>query len=191
MFLFNQIILRVIGESGIVSYTVISYINTLVLNTMAGIAQGMQPVTSYHYGARESGQCRKLLKYSLLMEVIVSVVYVFVLELFPQIFVGAFLDRGDGELFAYTMRALRLYSLSFLFLGFNVVSAGYFTAVERPWRSFAVSAGRGLFFLAAALGVMVVLLGENGIWLSPVVSEFVCAILAAVFFLHKKAGPVK
>ena len=191
VFLFNQIILRVIGESGIVSYTVISYINTLVLNTMAGIAQGMQPVTSYHYGAREFGQCRKLLKYSLLMEVIVSVVYVFVLELFPQIFVGAFLDRGEGELFAYTMRALRLYSLSFLFLGFNVVSAGYFTAVERPWQSFAVSAGRGLFFLAAALGVMVVLLGENGIWLSPVVSEFVCAILAAVFFLHKKAGPVK
>ena len=63
--------------------------------------------------------------------------------------------------------------------------------MERPWQSFAVSAGRGLFFLAAALGVMVVLLGENGIRLSPVVSEFICAILAAVFFLHKKAGPVK
>lgn len=183
VFLFNMMILRVIGEAGIVSYTVISYINTLVLNTMAGIAQGMQPITSYHYGAKELDRCKKLLKYSLLMELIVSAVYVLVLEMFPQIFVGAFLDRENGELFSYTVNALRLYSLSFLFIGFNVVAAGYFTAVERPWQSFAVSAGRGLFFLAAALCVMVALLGENGIWLSPVVSESICAILAALFFL--------
>ena len=187
VFLFNQVILSVIGEPGIVSYTVISYINTLVLNTMAGIAQGMQPVTSYYYGAKEREKCQKLLKYSLVMELIVSVVYVLLLELFPRIFVGAFLDPADRALFDYTADALKMYSLSFLLIGFNVVAAGYFTAVERPWPSFFVSAGRGLFFLAGALALLVWLFGENGIWLSPVVSEVGCAVLAAVcFWMGKK-----
>lgn len=183
VFMFNQTILHIIGEQGVVSYTVIAYINTLVLNTMAGIAQGMQPITSFHHGAGEYGSCRKLLKYSLVTEGIVTAVYFLMIELFPQVFVGAFLDHGDAALFDDTTKALQMYSVSFLMIGFNVVSAGYFTAIERPWHSFLVSAGRGLFFLAGALAVMVLWLGEYGIWLSPAVSEAVCAVMAAVFFL--------
>jgi len=189
VFLFNMVILRVVGEAGIVSYTVVSYINTLVLNTMAGIVQGMQPVTSYYYGAGETGTYRKLLKYALVTELTVSAAFMGIVELFPWVFVGAFLKPEDGELFSDTVLALRLYSLSFAFLGFNVVSAGYFTAVERPWQSFLLSAGRGLLFLAAALGIMVALFGERGIWLSPVVSEFVCAAAAAVCFLKNSGRP--
>lgn len=189
VFMFNQVILAVIGEAGIVSYTVISYINTLVLNTMSGIAQGVQPIISYHYGASERSSCRKLLKYAMLMTISVSAVYVLMLEFCPSLFVGIFLPKEEAELFSYTGKALQLYSLSFLFLGFNVVSAGYFTAVEKPVFSFLISAGRGLAFLAGALGILVAALGEIGIWLSPLVSETVCAVMTAVFFaavLRKK-----
>lgn len=185
VFMFNKTILHVIGEQGIVSYTVISYINTLVLNTMAGIAQGMQPLTSYHYGSEQIGECRKLLRYSMVMEAVVSAVYLLGLELFPQVFVGVFLGREDA-LFSYTIKALQTYSLSFIFIGYNVVSAGYFTAVERPWHSFLISAGRGLFFLSGTLPVMVWLLGEPGIWLSPFVSELICAAFAGFFLISQK-----
>lgn len=191
VFMFNQVILAVIGEAGIVSYTVISYINTLVLNTMSGIAQGVQPIISYHYGASEVSSCRKLLKYAMILTLSVSAVYCLMLELCPHLFVGIFLPKEEAELFAYTERALQLYSLSFLFLGFNVVSAGYFTAVEKPVFSFLISAGRGLAFLAGALGILVAALGEIGIWLSPLASETVCAVMTAVFFavvLRKKGS---
>ena len=43
---FNQVIIRLIGENGIVAYSIISYINGLVLMTMLGISQGMQPLVS-------------------------------------------------------------------------------------------------------------------------------------------------
>lgn len=182
VFMFNQVILAVIGESGIVSYTVISYINTLVLNTMSGIAQGVQPIVSYHYGASEQKSYRRLLAYAMTMTMAVSAVYCLMLELFPSLFVGIFLAKGDGALFSYTEKALQLYSLSFLLLGFNVVSAGYFTAVEKPVFSFLISAGRGLVFLAGALAVFVAAFGEMGIWISPLVSETVCALMTATFF---------
>ena len=93
------------------------------------------------------------------MTMAVSAVYCLMLELFPSLFVGIFLAKGDGALFSYTEKALQLYSLSFLLLGFNVVSAGYFTAVEKPVFSFLISAGRGLVFLAGALAVFVAAFG--------------------------------
>ena len=48
--LFNQTILRYIGESGIVTYSIICYVGTLVIMTMIAITQGMQPLCSYYYG---------------------------------------------------------------------------------------------------------------------------------------------
>ena len=142
----------------------------------------MQPIVSYHYGASEQKSYRRLLAYAMTMTMAVSAVYCLMLELFPSLFVGIFLAKGDGALFSYTEKALQLYSLSFLLLGFNVVSAGYFTAVEKPVFSFLISAGRGLVFLAGALAVFVAAFGEMGIWISPLVSETVCALMTATFF---------
>lgn len=182
VFLFNQVILAVIGEAGIVSYTVISYINTLVLNTMSGIAQGILPLISYHYGASETNICRKLLKYTMVLTMLVSVVYCLVLEGMPSMFVSIFLEEREGEVFAYTVRALQRYSLSFLFLGFNVVAAGYFTAVEKTICSFSISVSRGFVVITASLFIMVGLFGDVGIWLSPLMSELICAVMTMLFF---------
>ena len=50
IFLFNRVILRCLGDDGLVCYTIIAYVNTLIINTMLGISQGSQPLVSYHYG---------------------------------------------------------------------------------------------------------------------------------------------
>lgn len=65
IFLFNRTILRCIGQDGLVSYTIIAYINTLILNIMLGVSQGSQPLVSYHYGQRDRKGCRRLLQYGL------------------------------------------------------------------------------------------------------------------------------
>ena len=50
IFLFNHVILRCIGTDGLVSYTIIAYTNTLVVNIMLGVSQGSQPLVSFQYG---------------------------------------------------------------------------------------------------------------------------------------------
>ena len=66
--LFNQTILKYIGEDGIITYSIISYVNTLVIMTMIAITQGMQPLSSYHYGKNENNVVKKLLKMSIKTE---------------------------------------------------------------------------------------------------------------------------
>ncbi len=183
IFLFNQTILRVIGEDAVVSYTIISYVNTLVLMTMIGAAQGIQPLVSFHLGAGERPVCHTFLRYGLTLVALCSGVSFAAVWLGAPAVVGLFLP-GEGALFAYSVSALRRYAPVFLVMGFNVLLAGFFTAVERPIASFTISFSRGLVLLAGCLALLSSRFGEAGIWISPLVCEVLCLGLTAGFSLH-------
>ena len=103
-------------------------------------------------------------------------------QLFAGPIVGLFLEAGD-PLFGYTANALRLYSLSFLVMGFNVVVSGFFTAMEHPVPALTISFGRSLVLISGCLVVLSTLFGDTGIWLSPLVSEGLCLVFTVVFLL--------
>ncbi len=181
-FLFNHAILRHIGEGGLVSYTVIAYLNTLVLMTMTGIAQGMQPLVSYHFGKGEQQTCHRLFALALTTSGALALLSFFLCQVGGTQVFTLFLG-ADSALLADSVQALRIFSLSFLLLGFNVVSAAFFAALERPRFSFPLSTGRGLVVIAGCLMVLPVIWGQNGVWLAPAVSEGLCLLLAVVFLL--------
>ena len=178
IFLFNHTILRCIGERGLVSYTIIAYANTLIINTTMGISQGAQPLISFHYGRKDEGSCRKLLKYGLISAAAVSIGCFVVLWIFAPQLTQAFLGLEDLALNAYTVDAFRRYGISYLLLGFNVFIGGYLTARERPRGAIAISTGRGLIVQAAALLTLAATLGGDAIWFTPVISEAVVLVLS-------------
>ncbi len=178
IFLFNHTILRVIGEQVLPAYTIISYVNTLVLMTMTGTAQGMQPLVSYALGAGRRQDCRRLLQYGAASAALFAGVSFALGELGAPLIVGAFLERNSA-IFDYSVSALRMYAWSFLAMGFNVVFAAFFTAVERPVPAFTISLNRSLVLLAASLMFMSALFGDRGIWLSTLVSELGCLVITA------------
>ncbi|MEG1575910.1 MAG: MATE family efflux transporter [Clostridium sp.] len=182
IFLFNHMIMKVIGSAGLVTYTVISYVNTLALNSMAGISQGIQPLVSYHYGAGEKKQYHKLLKYAFAAATVSGVFFLALVEFAPQLPVMIFLGKENEHLFSYSVSALRLYGISFLIVGFNVVAAGFFTAIDRPVFALSISSARSFILLSISLVIMAALFGENGIWLSTCVSEGLCLLVTAFFF---------
>lgn len=178
IFLFNHTILRCIGERGLVSYTIIAYANTLIINTTMGISQGAQPLISFHYGRKDEGSCRKLLKYGLISAAAVTVLCFALMWIFAPQLTQAFLGLEDLALNDYTVDAFRRYGLSYLLLGFNVFIGGYLTARERPKSAIAISTGRGLIVQAAALLTLAATLGGDAIWFTPVISEAVVLVLS-------------
>lgn len=178
IFLFNHTILRVIGEQALPTYTIISYVNTLVLMTMTGTAQGMQPLVSYALGAGRREDCHRLLRYGAAAVSLFAAGSFVLGEAGAPAIVSAFLER-DSAIFAYSVSALRIYTWSFLIMGFNVIFAAFFTAVERPVPAFAISVSRSLVLLSASLLSMSALFGDRGIWFSTLVSELGCLALTA------------
>ena len=65
IFLFNRTVLKYIGTDGVVTYTVIAYVTSLIIQLMVGISQGSQPLVSFQYGRGDCAACRKLLRYAL------------------------------------------------------------------------------------------------------------------------------
>ena len=189
-FLFNHMILREIGEQGIVSYTVIAYVNTLVLMTMAGISQGTQPLVSFYHGRGEERTCRKLLRMALCSVAVCSAASFLLGQTAGGYAVAAFIDRtAEPELFAYTVWAFKLFAFAFLVSGFNVVFAGFFAASEKPGFALAVSLGRGMVLIALMLAAMTALFGEAGLWLSSAASEGACLLLSiGLFFLYRRGS---
>ena len=101
IFLFNRTILRCIGQDGLVSYTIIAYINTLILNIMLGVSQGSQPLVSYHYGQRDRKGCRRLLQYGLVTLAGMTALCFGAVQLFAPQIVHIFL--GDNKWFPFTI----------------------------------------------------------------------------------------
>ena len=188
IFLFNRIILQCLGDDGLVSYTIIAYVNTLIVNTMLGISQGSQPLISYHYGKEDAAGYRKLLRYgATAVAIMTAVIFAGVMLFAPQI-AGIFVDAEKPWLAADTAGALRRYGLCYLLLGGNILMGGFLTAVEQPKAAISISVGRGLAFQAGALFLLAFAVGGTAIWYAPLVSEALCAVMAVLFmrkFLNK------
>ena len=92
----------------------------------------------------------------------------------------------DQELMAMTIRGFRIYSLSFLLCGFNIFGSSLFTALNNGLVSAAISFVRTLICQIAAVFLLPLILGLDGIWLAIVAAESVALVLTIFCFLKFK-----
>lgn len=184
VFLFNHTILEYLGNDGIISYTIIAYVNTIVVMSLAGIAQGAQPMVSFYYGRGEKKKYMTLLKYGIVTSVGLGIAAYAASAAGADLLVSLFISRELTALREYSAGVFRIFALSFLIMGVNIQMGGFFTAVERPQPALAISLGRGVIIIAIALKLCTMALGGEGIWLSQIVSEILCCVMTG-FFIYR------
>ncbi|MCD7907772.1 MAG: MATE family efflux transporter, partial [Clostridium sp.] len=121
VFMFNHAILRYIGEQGVVSYTIVAYVNMIVVMSMAGISQGIQPLISFYYGRQEHDVCKKLLRCALCATTFLAGAAFFACMGGANLLVGVFFSRELADLRAYSAAVFRIFSSSFMSIGCNIV----------------------------------------------------------------------
>lgn len=187
---FNIVLGKVGGVSAIAIYTVITYISTLVVMTMVGINQGMQPLVSTYYSKGMIKSKIYLFKISVGTATSLSFLAFIICFFFPETLTSMFINPDSKHaLFLHGIKALKLYSLAFIPLGTVIITGGYFTAIEKPLASMAISISRSLILILISLFFMALLFGETGVWLSASISETLTLIIAgALYYRHKKHG---
>lgn len=184
--LFNQSILRLIGESALVSYSVICYITTLVLTTMLGISQGLQPICSYYYGKEDDKSVLKLLDMSISYIKKSSIIAFLLVIIFANQIVAMFIDKSDMSLFLYTVKTLRISSVAYLIMGYNVIISGFCIATGKAIHASIVSLGRGLVVITLSLIIMTFIFGGSGIWMATFVSEAIVLAISSIILRNNK-----
>ena len=183
--LYNFQLIKYAGENGIAAYGVLMYVNMIFLAIFIGYSTGIAPVVGYHYGAENHSELKGLLKKSYMIVGIFAVVMFGLAELLARPLSGIFVGY-DAELMAMTERAFRIYSISFLFSGIAIYGSSFFTALNDGLTSALISFLRSLLFQIAAVMILPLFFGIDGIWFSVVAAELVAAVMTVLFIAAKK-----
>jgi Na+-driven multidrug efflux pump len=182
--LYNIQLLAYAGENGIASYGVMMYVSFIFAGAFIGYSIGTAPLFGYNDGAQNHAELKSLLKKSLIMIGIFSVVMVAagiaLARPMAKLFVGY-----DPELLELTVSGFRIYALSFLFMGYAIFGSGFFTALNDGVTSAIISFLRTLVFQIAAVLLLPLIWGIDGIWYSVVVAEMMAVVIFS-WFLGKK-----
>ncbi len=180
--LYNAQLLKAAGEDGVAAYGVIMYVGFVFIGIFFGYAMGVAPVVGFHYGAQNQAELKNLFEKSLVVQAVVGVVLTVLAEALSlplaRLFVGY--DKGLEEM---TCHGLRLYSVAFVIMGFNVFASSFFTALNNGAVSASISFLRTLLFQCGAVLLLPLIWGLNGIWLSVVAAEILSLVVSAGFFI--------
>lgn len=123
-----------------------------------------------------------MLRKSLLIISIAGVVLTLTSELSAPLLAKIFVGY-DPDLYILTVRALRIYMLSFLLCGFNMFCSAWFTALNNGLVSAVAAFVRTLVFELATVFILPGLVGIDGIWCSVCVAEVLAFVLSAILVL--------
>lgn len=165
------------GELALAAYAVIAYVAVVLQMLIQGMGDGAQPLISRAFGAGDFTAVRRYRNTNYCFTIgmgAAGVIIVWLLRYTIPAFFGA--SGPTADLVAHGMP---IFSIAYVFYGFNHASTSFFYAVDHA------RASSRMVYSEAALIVVVVfglsaLMGVEGLWWSPVGVQGVLAAIAAV-----------
>lgn len=189
--LYNWQLLKIAGEDGVAAFGVIMYVQFVFIAIFIGYCLGVAPIVGYNFGAKNRAEMQNVFKKSLIIITATGVV-MFGLSFALADVIAMVYVSYDQVLLDMTARGMRLYSICFLFCGYNMFCSSFFTALNNGLISAAVSFGRTLIFQLLCIFVLPLIWGLDGIWIATPVAEFLSVLLSLLMFVvnNKRYGYV-
>lgn len=185
IFAFNMIILSLSGSIGVASYGIICNLAIVVLALYNGLSQGIQPLLSHSYGAKQFEDIKLYLKYSIYVSLIISLIIYLFSVIFKIEIIALFNSENIALMETLASEGIVIYFLGFFFAGINIIMISYLAAVNHPKESALISFLRsGIIIIPLVIGLSS-LFGLKGVWMAYPISEVI--ILMITILLTKKA----
>ena len=188
----NQQLVKWGGDLAIASYGIVNSISFLFVMVIMGFNQGMQPIASFNYGARQYARVREVYVKTAGWATIITILGFLVSEVIPGPTVSIF--TPDPVLHDLAAKGLRKVNMVFPIIGFQMVTTNLFQCLGMVNKSIFLSLSRQLLFLLPCIYLLPPLLqSENGVWYSFPISDTIAAIVTALFAvgLLRKLGKLK
>lgn len=166
------------GDLAIGAMATISSINMLFVMPAFGFVQGMQPIVGFNYGAKKYDRAKKTLKISLMLATVVFIVGALVIQIAPQLLVGAF--NKDQELMNITVNGLRKYAFAMPIVGISIVGSNFIQSIGKAKMSMLLGLLRQVIVLIPMIMILPNFMGLNGIWLAQPTADIVSAIITGI-----------
>lgn len=188
--LYNFKLMELAGEDGVAAYGAVMYVSFIFIAVFLGYSVGVAPVIGFHYGAGNKSELRGLLRRSLIMVGIAGAALAAISfglsETLARFFLGAKTVDQNPKLLEMTIDAFEFFAISTLFSGFSIFGSAFFTALGNGGVSAAISFLRTMLFQIAAVLVLPIIFGLDGIWYSFFASELFAMLVTVAFLVGKR-----
>ena len=179
-FVYNIVLIKLMGEDGVAAITIILYVQMLLNSTYMGFVSGVQPRISYNYGSKNEEQITKLIKYSLILNLAFGIITFIGSRSMSELLITIFTPKNTN-LFNISLNAFMLFSISFIFNGVNIFASGMFTAFSNGKVSAIISSLRTFVLFIVGIIILPNFLGVNGVWLVVPFAEVLTLIISFVY----------
>lgn len=179
----NQFLLPY-GNDKIAAMGIVMKITMIALLVLTGFSFGGVPLFGYLYGAKQSKELKKLVRFCLLFLSGLSLVLTTILFLFATPIAGLFLE--DGSLISISVEMLRWQVAGTVFAGIVLLLTVLFQAAGKVIPSFILSISRQGVVLIAVLLICVKLFAYHGVLMAQAIADVISAAIALALLLKCK-----
>lgn len=185
MFAFNYVLMKYVGSEGVAAFTILGFAVYGYSMVAIGFGQGLTPLVSVCWGAKEQKTAMELRGMTNQILFTIGFLFAVFFFIFGKRYAGMF---GCSENVADMVSAgFRIYAVTFLFMGYDVINSMYFTSCGDALSSALISSLRGIILLLGFTFLFSALWGMTGVWLAAPASESLTMIVTVwLITKHKK-----
>ncbi len=181
----NRQIVRWAGNTELGIYGTVANVAILFQGLFYAVGQAVQPVVSTNFGGERADRVRASLRICMGTTLGMSLVFFALCEAFPLPILKLFM-AVTPQVVAAGPRIMRIYAVSFLFMGVNVVATYYLQSILRSAQSVVISLLRGFALCSAFLMILPPVAGFSSIWWTFALTEVIT--LGYTIFSLKRAN---
>lgn len=175
---YNLVLAGLVGDIGVSTYSVLSFIYSLANAVLSGVAQGLQPLWGNSYGKQDTKEINDYFRFGIAINLVLSVLVSAGLILFNEPAIRIF--SQDIDLIKAASKALPVFALSFIPMALNLIYTSLLYSTKRTRQSDIIAICRGIVIKAIAIFCIPILLGTKIIWAAPFVAEMITFAIAIV-----------
>lgn len=184
-FVFNITFMKLAGATGVSAFTAVVYLLTSGNMILFGICSGIGVIISFNYGAKQYDRVKQIIQLALAISGGIGLFLFCLLFFFGKELTGIFISNNP-EVQALSIHGAKLFSITFLINGFNIVFSSYFTSVGDAFASIVIALSRGLVFILIGIFVLPSFFGISGVWLSIPFAECITVLIVLFLFYRRK-----
>jgi O-antigen/teichoic acid export membrane protein len=192
-FVYNIVLIKIsqnLATSRIAIYGIVVNISTIVLASINGISNAMQPIVSANSGAGKLFRVKRFTNLAVKWAIGMSIVLVVGIEWKAELLVKMFLEPDEAFLMQASY-AVRVVSASYVLAAANMILVSYFQSIQATKQAIYFSFIRTFFLPVIYVIGGAFFLGSDGVWLSTVLVEATTIIVLAVVYRYYQRRRMK
>lgn len=182
---FNQQLLSFGGTMAVSAMTIMISMWQMVLLPIEGVAAGSQPIISYNYGAKNYQRCRDTISLAMKVTCFYSLTIVFLMEIWPELFVSIF--TNDPKLLLLASQMLRVYIFGGCVMGINSTCQQTYNSLGEGKMSFFFAFYRKIILLIPLIFILPIFFENQmmAVILAEPISDLITTFTNVTYFKTK------